>query len=142
MTDLGVDARLLTGPLTGALVFAALTQGRLPRARLRLRPALTLRWGGLVVGAALEEIVWRGFVLGGLAATAGPLPALAISSLAFAGWHWPSTGRRCVLHVVTGGAFGTACLLAGLATAVVAHVVYNLLVDWAVLVHRRQAAGS
>jgi membrane protease YdiL (CAAX protease family) len=142
MTDFGVDARVLAGPLTAALLFAALAQGRVPRARVLLRPGLAVRWGGLAVGAALEELVWRGIVLGGLAAAVGPLPALAISSLGFAVWHWPSVGRRCLVHVATGGAFGAACLLGGLATAVVAHAVYNLLVDWAVLAHRREAAQS
>lgn len=141
MTDLGFDARVLAGPLTAAVLFAALTQGRVPRARLPLRPALAARWSRLAAGAALEELVWRGVVLGGFAAAAGPVAALAISSLGFAVWHWPSLGRRCIVHVVTGGAFGSACLLGGLATAVVAHAVYNLLVDWAVLAQRRGAAG-
>lgn len=142
MTDLGVDAHVLAGLPAAAVLFAALAHGRVPRGRVRLRRALAVRWAGLAAGAGLEEIVWRGFVLGGKTLAAGPLAALAISSLGFAVWHGPSLGRRCVVHVLTGGAFGIACMLGGLATAVVAHAVYNLLVDWAVLAHRREAVSS
>jgi membrane protease YdiL (CAAX protease family) len=102
---------------------------------------MAVRWLRIALGAGLEEIVWRGICLGGLALVVGPLPALAVSSAAFAVWHWPSLRGRCAVHLVTGAAFGAAFLLGGLAAAIVAHVLYNLLVDWAVHAERARLRG-
>jgi membrane protease YdiL (CAAX protease family) len=136
MIELGLDARLLAGPVSGGALFAVLTGGRLPHRRPPFGAALALRWGRLAGGASLEEVVWRGILLGGLAALVGPVAGLVLSSAGFAVWHWPSLGRRSVCHLLTGGAFGAACLVSGLAAAVLAHAVYNVLVDWAVLAQR------
>lgn len=135
-------ARAAVGPVVGAGTFLVLTGGRFPRVRPRpLGRAMGVRWLGLAVGAAFEEIVWRGICLGGLLLVVGPWPALAVSSTAFALWHWPSLRGRCAVHLVTGAAFGAAFLIGGLAAAIVAHALYNLLVDWAVHAERARLRG-
>lgn len=79
----------------------------------------------LALAALAEEIVWRWFALGGLAAFAGPGAALAATSLAFGLVH--TRARR--QHVVTGLAFGGVYLASGsLAGAWCAHCTYNLAV--------------
>jgi membrane protease YdiL (CAAX protease family) len=126
-------AELAIGPASGVALFVVLTGGRLPPVRLPGRGrALVLRWLWLASRATLEELLWRGLVLAGLALALGPIAALALSAAGFAVWHGRSLGRRCVVHVVSGVAFGGAFLLAGLGAAVLAHGTYNLLVDWAV----------
>jgi membrane protease YdiL (CAAX protease family) len=99
------------------------------------------RWLVLAAHAGLEEIAWRGIVLSGLQLFVGPWSALAASSLAFAIWHWSSLRGRCFVHLVTGAAFGGAFLAGGIAAAMLAHAVYNLLVDWAVHVERVRLRG-
>jgi membrane protease YdiL (CAAX protease family) len=130
------------GPLAGVALFMVLTGGRLPLAApdVPIR-ALALRWVGLGAGAGLEELVWRGLVLGGLAASIGPGGGLAVSTAGFAIWHRPSLRRRCAVHLVTGAGFGTAFLAGGLMAAVLAHGTYNLLVDWAVHAERARVRG-
>jgi membrane protease YdiL (CAAX protease family) len=130
----GADLSALTiGPITGAATFFTLTAGHIPLAFPRsFGRAVLVRWLGLGAGAALEEVVWRGIVLGGLAAAVGPWPALAASSAGFALGHWFSVRRRCAIHLVTGLAFGAAYLAGGLVAAILGHAIYNLLVDWAV----------
>jgi membrane protease YdiL (CAAX protease family) len=129
--------RLALGPVAGVGVFVVLAGGRctptLPRP---LGRALLVRWLTLAVLAGMEEVVWRGVVLGGLEPVVGPVPAIGISSLGFAAWHWPSLGPRSAVHVVTGGAFGSAFLVGGIAAATIAHALYNLLVDCAVHAER------
>ena len=134
--------RMLVGPLSGVALFALLSGGRLPRARPHLRRrALAVRWAYLGAAAGFEEVVWRGLVLGALTAAIGPWAALAGSSAGFAAWHWPSLGRRSAVHLVTGTGFGAAFLAGGLAAAVLAHAVYNLLVDLAVQAERARMRG-
>ena len=129
--------RLAVGPLAGAAVFVLLAGGRVPRlGSVAGGRRLVRRWLGLGLGAGLEEAVWRGLVLGGLAAALGPLAGLALSSAGFALWHHRAVGWRCGVHLVTGAGFGTAFLAGGLAAAVLAHAVYNVLVDWAVHAER------
>jgi membrane protease YdiL (CAAX protease family) len=129
-----------SGPMCGAALFVALAGGKVPRRRIAGRPrAVALRWLGLVGMASLEELVWRGLVLAGLALAVGPLAALLASAGGFAVWHAPSLGRRCVVHVITGLGFGSAFLLGGLPAAALAHGTYNLLVDWAV--HAEGSSG-
>jgi membrane protease YdiL (CAAX protease family) len=124
---------LAVGPVAGAATFFSLTAGRIPLALPRpLGRAMLVRWLGLGAAAALEEVVWRGIALGGLAAVVGPWPALAASSAGFALLHWPSLRGRCAVHLFTGLAFGAAFLAVGLVAAILAHVIYNVLVDWAV----------
>jgi ABC-2 type transport system ATP-binding protein len=94
---------------------------------LRRRPARRpspLAGVVLAAGAALEELFWRGLVLGALARAAGGAGALALSSALFGCVH-----RRRWLHLVTGTAFGGVYLLTGkLLASVVAHAAYNVLV--------------
>jgi membrane protease YdiL (CAAX protease family) len=122
------------------VLFVALAGGRVPRPCLLAGPwALTLRWLWLGVLAALEELVWRGLVLGGLMLALGPAVALLVSSAGFAAWHAPALGRRCVIHAITGFGFGSAYLVGGLAAAMLAHATYNVLVDWGVHVDRARS---
>jgi membrane protease YdiL (CAAX protease family) len=79
--------------------------------------------------AAVEELAWRGFLLGALAAPLGLAGALGVTSAAFALAHAGVRGRMRLVHVLTGGVFGGLYLASGrLAAAVAAHVVYNALV--------------
>jgi membrane protease YdiL (CAAX protease family) len=121
-----------SGPVCGATLFVALSGGRLPRARPagRLVP-LAIRWASIVSLAAVEELVWRGLALAWLLPALGPIAALLLTSVGFALWHGPVLGRRCAVHVVTGAGFGSAFLVGGLLAAVLAHAIYNVLVDWA-----------
>jgi membrane protease YdiL (CAAX protease family) len=135
-TDLALSG-VAVGPITGASTFLLLSGGRFPRTPPQpLGRAMAVRWLTLGTIAALEEVFWRGAVLGGLRLLVGPLPALAVSSAGFAIWHWPSLRWRCVVHLLTGAAFGAAFLVGGLLPAVIAHAFYNLLVDWAVQAER------
>jgi membrane protease YdiL (CAAX protease family) len=136
LAELALRSRFLIGPLSGTALFLLLAGGRLPGARLQLRRALAIRWLGFCGGACLEELVWRGLVLGGLATAVGVAPGLALSSAGFAVWHRPALGCRCAVHLVTGIGFGSAFLAAGLVAAMLAHGVYNVLVDWAVQAER------
>jgi membrane protease YdiL (CAAX protease family) len=130
-------SRAALGPVAGAASFFVLSGGRFPLVLPRpLGRAMAVRWLALGATAALEEVVWRAVVLGGLLIFVGPWPALAVSSAAFAIWHWPTLHRRCTVHLVTGAAFGGAFLVGGLLAAILAHALYNLLVDWAVHAER------
>lgn len=137
MGELGFGVSALVGVAIGAALFVLLTGGRL-RVLRRHPPARTVgrRWVSLVGAAGVEEAVWRGLVLGVLVVPAGPPAALAVSSAGFAAWHWRPLGRRCWLHVLTGAGFGAAFLVGGLLAAILAHGLYNVLVDWAVHAER------
>ena len=88
----------------------------------------------LVVAAAAEEVVWRRVVLGELL-RAGPLAALAGSTLGFALVH----RTRQSLHLGTGAAFGGLYLATGaLAASIAAHWAYNVFL----LTLRRAAAAA
>jgi membrane protease YdiL (CAAX protease family) len=102
---------------------------------------MVVRWFALGAIAGLEEVAWRGVVLGGLMVILGQWPALAVSSGAFAMWHWSSLRARSAVHLVTGAAFGGAFLAGGLAAAMLSHALYNLLVDWAVHAERARLRG-
>ena len=134
--DLGLS-RVAVGPVAGAGAFLLLAGGRFPISLPRpFGRAMVVRWLALGATACLEEVVWRGFGLGGLLILVGPWPALAVSSAGFAAWHWPSLRGRSAVHLVTGTAFGCAFLLGGLVAATLGHALYNLLVDWAVHAER------
>jgi membrane protease YdiL (CAAX protease family) len=129
-----------SGPFCGAALFVFLSAGRLPHARsLPLSRALALRWLWLGLVAGLEELVWRAGALASLALATGPAVALVLTSAGFALWHRPALGRRCTVHLATGLGFGATFLVGGLAAAILAHAVYNVLVDWAVHTVRRES---
>jgi ABC-2 type transport system ATP-binding protein len=109
-------------PLLGLPVAAGLFAGALRRRPARVpSPPVSI---ALTIGAALEELFWRGLVLGALTLAAGAAGALALSSALFASVH-----RRRRLHLVTGAAFGGLYLATGrLLAPVVAHAAYNVLV--------------
>ena len=130
------------GVLSGAAPFLLLAGGRVPLALPRpLGWATVVRWLNLGALAGFEEIVWRAVVLGGLLILVGPWAALSVSSAGFAAWHWPTLRSRCVIHVITGVAFGAAFLAAGLVAATIGHALYNVLVDWVVNVERARLRG-
>jgi membrane protease YdiL (CAAX protease family) len=134
--ELGLS-RVALGPIAGAGAFLLLAGGRFPLALPRpFGRAVVLRWLALGATAGIEEVVWRGIVLGGLMILVGPLAALAVSSAGFAVWHWSSLRARCAVHLVTGAAFGCAFLAGGLPAAMLGHALYNVLVDWAVHAER------
>lgn len=109
-------------PLLGLPVAAVLFAGALRRRPSRFPSPVAS--AALTIGAVLEELFWRGLVLGALALAAGAAGALALSSALFAGVH-----RRRRLHLVTGAAFGGLYLATGrLLAPVVAHAAYNVLV--------------
>ena len=102
-----------------------------------LVPAALAACAMLVVSAASEEVVWRRVVLGELL-RAGPLAALAGSTLGFALVH---RTRQC-LHLGTGAAFGGLYLVTGaLAAAIAAHSSYNVLLLM-LAEHRSRRAGA
>jgi uncharacterized protein len=142
MTIEVAPSQLALGAVTGAVTFLLLTGGRFPCALPRpLGGALVVRWFGLGAAAGLEEVAWRGLVLGGLMAVLEPWAALAASSAMFAIWHWSSLRARSAVHLVTGAAFGGVFLAGGLVAAMLGHALYNLLVDWAVHVERARLRG-
>src|SRR4051794_29907166 len=120
---LGSTATIL-GPLIGIVLFLGLAGTlRLPLAS-GLRPARAL----LLTGAsAFEEVVWRGAALAWLAARTGLPAALALTCTGFAAAHRGRHGDRASLHLATGAGFGVAFACAGLAAAILAHSLYNLL---------------
>lgn len=115
------------GAVAGAGLFRVLAGPRVPA----LRPAPLAGPRGVVLAgrASVEEVAWRGFLLGALVPPLGPLAALGVTSVAFALAHGAAGGRLRLVHVLTGGVFGGLYLSSGrLASAVAAHVVYNGLV--------------
>ena len=126
----------LLGVPTALVLFAALARRRptFPGAGVVAAVAAAV----LVIRAAVEELVWRGVVLGALAVALGALGGLALSSAAFAYAHARLPARRRALHLATGAAFGAVYLVTGrLLTAIVAHAGYNVLV-WTSGVERPQ----
>jgi ABC-2 type transport system ATP-binding protein len=123
------------GVLTGAVLFRGFAGvwpdlGGLRRERGGI---IAVRSTYLTVRSALEELAWRGFVLGVLARTVTAVPALLLSSIGFALAHASIVGRQKLVHVATGAAFGSVYLLTGrLASAISAHAVYNVLIGLAV----------
>jgi membrane protease YdiL (CAAX protease family) len=116
----------LVGCLAGAVLFGLLAQA-LPSARLEAWTRRdTTRTSFFLLWAWVEETVWRRLVLGGLALQTGWPIALVGSSLAFAATH--RFGRPS--NLATGFAFGSVYLVTGtLVAPIVAHAVYNVLLD-------------
>ena len=106
------------------LLFVALA-GRAPSLRWPGSRRTALVGGVLFARAALEELFWRGLLLGAAArAIAAPM-ALALSSAGFAYAH---RRRR---HALSGAAFGALYLATGrLVAPIAAHGLYNMIV-WA-----------
>ena len=122
---------LLGGLAIGVGLFVLLAGDR-PRAPQR-PAAIVIARGAFLVGAAgFEELLWRGLALGLGSRWVGPVAALGLTSVAFAVWHRRSVGRRWAVHAATGLGFGTAFLWGGLAASILAHAVYNVLVDLSV----------
>jgi membrane protease YdiL (CAAX protease family) len=123
-------AAVVVGASVGLILFIALAgTPHLPRTRLRVT---VVRAAYLAAAAAFEEILWRGLALGALLPRIGPVAALAATSVGFALWHVRSLGRRSAYHGITGCSFGAAFLYGGVAAAIPAHALYNVLVDLAV----------
>jgi membrane protease YdiL (CAAX protease family) len=114
----------------GAAVGVALAQalaGRPIRPRLR-RPRAAAGPLLLAGRAGLEEVAWRGFLLGALVPAVGPAAATAASSVVFACAHPVRRRADRLVHVLTGAAFGLVYVASGrLLAAVAAHVAYNAL---------------
>ena len=116
----GSWASVLAGAATGLALYLAVARHR-PYAPPPV-PAALAACVVLVVAAAAEEVVWRRVVLGELL-RAGPLAALAGSTLGFALVH----RTRQSLHLGTGAAFVGLYLATGaLAASIAAHWAYNV----------------
>jgi membrane protease YdiL (CAAX protease family) len=114
-------AACAVGMLAGLVLYVAVTRSR-PYIPPPLPPAFAA-CTVLVIAAASEEVVWRRVVLGELL-RAGPVPALAGSTLGFALVH----RTRQLLHLGTGAAFGGLYVVTGvLAASIAAHCAYNVL---------------
>jgi membrane protease YdiL (CAAX protease family) len=127
---LGLGAALLAGAASGCLAFAILARRVPPLGRSAVARAVAVAAPVLAVGAAGEEAVWRYGALRGLEPLLGAAGAIALSTLGFAAAHAARTPLRALPgHLSTGAAFGCVYVASGwLAAAVLAHVVYNLLV--------------
>jgi membrane protease YdiL (CAAX protease family) len=117
-------AAIVAGAALGIVLFVALARIRPPLPRPDALAA------AVVAAAAIEEALWRGGMLCGLAAWMGAPAALCATSVAFALAHGrgPSL-RRLASFLALGSAFGLALLATrSLAAAIGAHATYNLLV--------------
>jgi len=137
---LSPEVALSAGALAGVVLFVVLT--RTPPARPSLAGAsvgVALgKLAFLALAATNEELVWRRLVLGE-ALRAGPIAAIVVSTVAFAGAH----RTRQVAHLATGATFGAAYVATGsLAASLAAHWTYNALVAGAVDRARRPAVAE
>lgn len=117
---------LAAGAAAGAVLAQALA-GRPMRPQLR-RPRTAAGPLLLAGRAGVEEVAWRGFLLGALVPVVGAAGATAASSAVFACAHPVRRPADRLVHLLTGAAFGLVYLAGGrLAGAVAAHVAYNAL---------------
>jgi membrane protease YdiL (CAAX protease family) len=122
-----------TGACSGLVLFALLAR-RLPLFGGAAWPVAFV----LVLSATAEELVWRRFVLAGLADHTSVLAALAVSTCMFAFAH----GRLRFSRVAAGTVFGLLFVATGGVVApACAHAVYNLAVAGAAT-PRRRIAGA
>jgi membrane protease YdiL (CAAX protease family) len=126
-----VGPGLLGGLAIGAGLFVVLARNR-PRAPRRRGAVVIARAAYLAGAAAFEELLWRGLALGLSSEWVGPVAALGLTTVGFALLHRRSLGRRWPVQGVTGLGFGAAFLWGGLAASILAHAVYNVLVDLSV----------
>ena len=105
---------------------------RVPRSRL---PAGRRIWE-MALNAAIDEVVWRGWLTSPSVPSA-PYPYLMVASPAlFALAHLPRQGLRGVAtHLVSGSVFTVAVVWWGLTAALSAHLSYNL---WVYAARRAQ----
>jgi membrane protease YdiL (CAAX protease family) len=123
--DLGGLA-LVVGLVAGVALYVVLSGSLSVTVRA---PGVSARIAYVAARAAYEEALWRLCLLGLLAASYGPAAGLSLTTAAFALSHWPRQGRKAVVHLVTGAAFGVVFLVTGsFAAAVAAHAGYNALV--------------
>lgn len=86
----------------------------------------------------MEEVLMRGFLLGGLSVRYGTVPALALSSAVFALFHFNMVQTLSAL--ICGVALGALYIQTGsLACCITAHAGYNLISYWATIRPRRKA---
>jgi len=114
------------GLALGSALYAGAAQ-RLPRPLLparRQRPLLA----AAIVSATVEELLWRGVLLGALRPR-GTRRALAVTSAGFALSHLPRAGGRALaVYGALGSVLGlVAPRRRGLTVASVAHVTYDVL---------------
>jgi membrane protease YdiL (CAAX protease family) len=122
-----LPAALAAGAGAG-VALAQVLAGRPIRPRLR-RPRTGAGPLLLAGRAGVEEVAWRGFLLGALVPVVGPAGATAASSVVFACAHPVRRRADRLVHLLTGAAFGLVYLASGrLVGAVAAHVAYNALV--------------
>jgi hypothetical protein len=82
----------------------------------------------LAARAAGEEVAWRGFLVGALAAFLGAAGAALAGGAVFACAHRVERRRDRLVHFLTGSVFGLVYVGTGrLVAAVAAHVAYNAL---------------
>jgi membrane protease YdiL (CAAX protease family) len=121
---------VLEGAAAGAVLYAVLRRALAPAATVA-NPARSLAFRGLAVTvvAWAEETLWRGVLLGVLAARSAVF-ALVLSTAGFAAAHVYGQGWTALrTHALTGVTFGALYVVTGsLAAAIVAHAVYNLFV--------------
>lgn len=119
--------RVISGLGLGALLYSA-AAGRRPHPK-RPSPRERELLAAAIVSVTVEELLWRGPALQLLRSRLGVVPALAVSSAAFAAAHLPAHPRALVTHAGLAAAFGAAALRrGGLASAAVAHATYDTLV--------------
>jgi membrane protease YdiL (CAAX protease family) len=114
--------KTLAGAVLGLATFTALA-GRLPRPSAEPDGRVLF---AASLSAACEELLWRGPLLRRVRRRLGAGGAIALDAAGFAAAH----GRRASpAHVLLGAVLAAAALTpAGLAAAVSAHVVYDVLV--------------
>jgi membrane protease YdiL (CAAX protease family) len=100
-----------------------------------------------ITAAGYEELVWRGFLQAGLAASFGAPAAVVATSLAFAALHARQGPVAAVFSAVAAALLGAAFVWHGnLAAVMLAHAAYNasaVAVDrWGPPAVRRAAARS
>jgi membrane protease YdiL (CAAX protease family) len=121
----GVGA-LVLGGLAGTALFVLLAR-TMPV--IRPSPLASRATWGMLLRAAADEVLWRGW-LPSLPIRPGlPYAVVATSIVIFALTHFPKQGSRgAATHLVTGSVFVALMLSSGLVGAVVAHSLYNMLV--------------
>jgi membrane protease YdiL (CAAX protease family) len=131
LTRLDALPSVLASVGVACLLFMLLSQQvrlwtRPPRQRV---PPLALKAAYVTITSAVEEIVWRWLVLGGLAPVVGLVPAFLVSTVGFAIAHGVRRTDVVAVHLATGAAFGTVYVVTGhIEAAILAHAVYNWLV--------------
>jgi ABC-2 type transport system ATP-binding protein len=143
VVELGYLAPVV-GIVSGGCAFALLAHRTIPLfALVRVRRRLVARSLVLTLKSAQEEAIWRGVLLGLLAAFLGRYVGLLLSTLAFAAAHAFALGRRSAVHVLTGAIFGATYVVTGSLTAAIgSHVTYNVLVGAGLLADQQMSVSA